>query len=307
MNNSFFVVFAFFFLMSCQGNQEEYDWEDDYYDEFDEEVENSSKFELKFKDKGLSCDDYYTTLAGYNIKNRITYGERLYFNFNDIRGFELKDGDLTAEMMFLFLSLDGDTLDYSEYGKIDPLAFYYAEDESIDLNLNSNMIDPFFSGKSYLYKAGFRDPNSGNSLEIETEVKIVRNTHIYSDKKGLKCGDPYVYNEAENEFVTDNNISRNVDYYFGFHGLRGFQEIDGEVELGLSVVIYDEYDNETSNSGDLYADDGWMNSAEVFDELSASFTVYEHYDDEIVSVYVKVWDKNSERSLTIHSDFWLYD
>lgn len=92
MNNSFFVVFAFFFLMSCQGNQEEYDWEDDYYDEFDEEVENSSKFELKFKDKGLSCDDYYTTLAGYNIKNRITYGERLYFNFNDIRGFELKDG-----------------------------------------------------------------------------------------------------------------------------------------------------------------------------------------------------------------------
>ena len=86
-----------------------------------------------------------------------------------------------------------------------------------------------------------------------------------------------------------------------------WRPFDGEVELGLSVIIYDEYENESSNSGDIYLEDGWLDAADVFDELSVSFIIYDSYDDELVSVYVKVWDKNSDRSLTVHSDFWIYD
>ncbi|MEO9532516.1 MAG: hypothetical protein ABJG68_07705 [Crocinitomicaceae bacterium] len=306
MNRIFFFFIGLLLMASCQGNQDTYDWEEDYYEEEDY-VETASEFEVEYTDLGLSCDDYYVTLDGYNIKNRVTYGDRVYFNFNDIKGFELEDGELTADMMFLFLSLDGDTLEFTDYGDIAPLELYYTEDEAINLNLNSNMIDPFFSGKSYIYKAGFKDRNSGNALEVQTTVKMVRNSYITSDKNGIKCGDPFIYEEQENAFVTDNYIYKETDYYYGFHGLRGLKEIDGKVELGLSVIIYDEYENESSNSGDIYEEDGWLDAADVLDELSVSFIIYDSYDDELVSVYVKVWDKNSDRSLTVYSDFWIYD
>jgi hypothetical protein len=307
MKPFFFLLCPLLLFSACKGSQNDYDWEEGYYDEFGEDVETSYEFELKFTDNGLSCSDYYATLDGYGVKNHITYGDRLYFNFNDIQGFELIDGELTAEMMFLFLSLNGDTLDFTDYGDTEPLAYFYTEDESIDLNLNSNMIDPFFSSKSYIFKAGFKDSNSGHSLEIETSIKMLRNTSIYSDKNGLKCGDPFIYNADQNQFITDNYVYHETNYSLGFHGLRGFTEIDGQVEIGMSVIIYDEYENESSNTGDLYKDDGWLMAADVFDEISGDFIIYEHYDDEAVSVYLKIWDKNSDRSLTVHSDFWLYD
>ena len=308
MKHLFYFICFSVLLISCQGSQNDYEWEDDYGDFTDEAVTTNSVFELEYIDKGLSCEDYYATLEGYNVKNHVTYGERLYFNMDNITGFELIDGDLTADMMFLFLSEEGDTLEFTDYGDIDPLEVHYSHpDEAIDLNLNSNMIDPLFSGDSYIYKAGFRDVNSGNSLEIQTTVKMVKNANIVQDREGLKCGDAYIYNAEENDFITDNYVHRDITYEFGFHGLRGFTEIDGNVELGMSVIIYDEYDNISSDSGDLYEEDGWFTAASVFNELGSTFTIYESYDDEFVSVYVSVWDKNSERSITIHSDFWLYE
>jgi hypothetical protein len=267
------------------------DFSDEYYS-IDQDAE------------GLECGDIFLTRNGAKIHQTVTFGQQIRMNFTDISGLECPDDQCELDMMFLFTTMDGDTLDYYPFGSIPPIIDTNEVRSHPEMSTYCYIISPTFSGDSYMFKSGLKDRNSGNSVFGTTKLVVKENKNVHIDSKGLEAKDAFIYDGFENTYITDNKVDKGKDYEFAISGIDGFVLNGTYANIGVRLNIYDTDKTDAFASEDLVTSNkGRVNYSEISELLSIDFQIHEEYEFSTVHVEIEVWDKNSDAKLSYWSDF----
>ena len=265
-------------------------------------------FSIEQLSNGLECEDVFLSKEGGKIKEEVTFGDKISMNFQNIKGLNCPNNKCEIDMMFLFSTLDGDTLDYYPFGSIPPIIDSNEVRNHPELSTYCFIVSPTFSGESYYFTSGLRDKNSGNEVIGKSKITVKENGYIHFDKNGLNCREAFVYDPVENYYITDNTIKKNRDYDFALNGVEGFKLDGGKANLGIRLKMSNDEENDPFDSGDLVtASDGLVNFSDINELLSIDFVVHEDFQYSSIHVEVEVWDKNSDASITYWSDFTVID
>ena len=252
---------------------------------------------------GLECGDIFLSRDGKKIQQTVTFGQQISMNFTDISGLECPEGQCELDMMFLFASMDGDTLDYYPFGSIPPIIDTNEVRNHPEMSTYCYIVSPTFSGDSYMFKSGLRDRNSGNSVFGTTKLVVEKNKNIHIDSKGLEAKDAFIYDGFDNTYITNNMIKKGKDYEFAISGIEGFVLNGTYANIGIRLNISDDNKTDVFTSDDLVTNNkGRVNYSEISELLSIDFQIHEEYEFPTVHVEVEVWDKNSDAKLSYWSD-----
>lgn len=302
-----FTFLSLLFLAACNpavqneeelytdDTEEEAYWEDEEYD-YKTSDDFTGNTDAEMLSNGLNCDRVYLTVDDYERGNIFVYGEKIAMNFDQVEELYLDYDQYTVESAYLFTELDGDTVLYYPYDYQETFSDY-AWDEDVDLWNSINLVFPLESNQEYYFYSFFRDTENGNEIGGKIKIEIREDKNIKMANRGIKCSEIHLWDIEDDIYVTDGVIESDKNYLFGTKNLRGFKVYDGYVNVGMSITMYDDDDDQFYYSGDVYEDDSRLLYSEVQDELNAEFTVYDTY--EFVTIEVRIWDKNGSGSLTI--------
>ena len=278
-------------MPEVQENDQSSEWTDGYYT-------------ITQMTDGLKCEDIYLTRGGKKFKENVVFGEQIRMNFTEIKGLEFTDQKCEVDMMFLFTSLDGDTLDYYPFGSIPPIIDSNTVQTHPELNTFCYIVSPTFSGSSYYFTSGLKDIKSGKSVFGKSKITVKANEHIHIDKEGLSCTESFIYDPIDNYYVTNNVITKGRDYDFAIIGASGFTLKGDYANMGIRLKMSDLANEAPFDSGDLLLDNnGKVKFSDINELLSLDFQVAEEFMQSTIHVEIEVWDKNSDAKLSYWSDF----
>ena len=304
----FLIPLIFIACQTSEAPDDYYDYED--YDSFDDvyldEEEYDGDYEVEITENGLSCYEAYLSKDGAMAYGNFYYGEEIEMNFIDMYGVEYEYDRFDMTRFFLFTNLDGDTLYYSPYEDNEPYTDYHYEDE-LSLMNSIQIVYPLNEKESYYLISGYRDNRTGDEIIGKALINIKENPYLFKEKEGLKCNVAYVWDTETEEFITNNKLENDKDYYMGVEGLRGFKKVNGFVEYGASITMSYENGEEFHYSEDLMTDVGFVSSEEAMEEINVSFNIFDFYDGDRFKAVARFWDKNSDKAYSFSCNFEVTD
>jgi len=201
----------------------------------------------------LSCDDIYLTVKDQKItRNTFVYGEKLYVNFNDIKGFIKENEYVFPGMELTITDLKGDTVFKAD----DLYADFPNGVNYTPLLLSADIIvaDPMHSGSDYTLFISIWDKKGSGTFEAKLPFKIKPNEAIKVEANSVSYNEIYLFSENGNEVITDNIIHYDDNVYVLFEGLTGFKVADGLVFPGLSLKVSDADNNSILDYENLFTE-----------------------------------------------------
>jgi hypothetical protein len=255
---------------------------------------------LTTRGDGLSCENVYLSDGEQEInRNTFTYGEIVYVNFEDIEGFEKKDGNVFPGMHLYVVNQSLDTIltypdlytDYQDGINISPLF----------LQANLTVADPMHSGSEYTLNIHIWDKNGEGTFKATLDFDVVSDEQIEIGNNNLSYDEAYLFTEEGNNVIIGNEAHFNENIYLIFEGLEGFQEEDGKVFIGLNLKVRDSEGNIVLDEEDLIGDSG-LDPSQIKEQLAPNFIIRDTTISTPVSCEILVWDKKSDRNIKASVD-----
>lgn len=266
--------------------------------EYSKSVNKDFTTGLTTRGDGLSCDDVYlSTDAGKIERNTFTYGEKIFLNFDDIKGFKRENGRVFPGMSLYVTGQAGDTLLKAEN-------LYTAYPDGIDvspllLSADLTVADPMHSTKNYTLKVAIWDKKGKGTFSAQLDFNIIPNERItiYSD---LQYDEIYLFSRSRQRVVTDHIFSTGEDIYLLFEGLRGFVTEGDRVFPGLSVKAIDADDIVVMDYQDLFEEytESGVPEENVRELITAQLSFPGFSTGASYQCIVTVWDKKSNKKTT---------
>lgn len=249
---------------------------------------------------GLSCQE--TELFAGNEKaagNTFSYGERIRVEFNGIEGFERINEHAFPGMSLTVLENKGDTV--LAYGDLYSDLVDGTPGSPLLLKADLVLADPIHSDRDYTLMLDIRDKKGEGSFSARLKFSVVQDELIQIEADRLTWDEIYLYSGRLNRTITDHHAGFHDVVYMIFEGLDGFMVREGTVQLGLSLTVTDSTGRRVIVEEDLLGGD-LLDAAEVQDRLAPHFIVSDTGVVNPVSCEVRVWDKNSGRSIRAGCD-----
>ena len=246
---------------------------------------------LTTRGKGLSCNRAYLS-DGENIikRNTFTYGETFYVNFEGMEGFEKEGEHAFPDMQLLIVSDQGDTAlhlndlyaDYKEGIDFSPLELY----------AQVTVANPMHTGGNYTLYVDIGDKRGEGTLKAKLDFGVIRDPGITIKGKEMQAQEIYLFSQQGGHTITDGKAGFDENIYLLFEGLDGFSVDNGQVQLGLSMVIEDADGNVILEESDLLGDDA-LSYEDVHQQVAPNFILTGSEIANPVRCLVRIWDKKS--------------
>lgn len=261
------------------------------------------KSDVEIISNGLECAEIFLSNdEGERIKSNLTFGEKVQMNYSDVKGMEVVDGAIRADIMFLFRTLAGDTVLYINYGDLQEQDFEIEDKDHVDFNVFSPITSPVYSGQKYIFNAGFRDVRTGNTLEGETEIKVNPNYDIDVAADEMTYKEIYLYDATQETFITNQKVKLSSKNEFRIREIQGFNLIGENALIGASLLLKNDKDETVLNIADLA--EGMPNGmpfSDISEALVVDFTIGSENPTSYATVEVVIWDKNGEGKIVINT------
>jgi len=259
---------------------------------FAQSVEKDLQSGLTTRGKGLSCTDVYLS-DGENIlkRNAFIYGETFYVNFDGMDGFQRDGQHAFPDMRLLVIGERGDTAMYLT-------DLYAAYKDGIDfsplkLYAEVTVADPMHSDGSYTLFVDVGDKRGDGTFKATLEFTVVRDEKIKIESNQLSYQEIYLFSQQRNLSITNGRAGFDENIYLLFEGLDGFSVSNGQVELGLSLVLTDANGNRILDESDLFGGSA-MSYEDVHAQVAPNFILTGSEIANPVRCRVRIWDKSSE-------------
>jgi hypothetical protein len=269
-------------------------------------AENLSK-KLSLKENGLKANNIVLNDGRKEItSSTLAYGTELNFDFGEVSGFTEVDEFVYPGLGMIILNVDKDTLIQNKdlyEGKFDSI-----KAQDLDLTAYVTLGDPISSGGNYTIKLHVWDKKGTGTLDASLDIKLVPNEHIKVESEGLEYSEIFLYSDKR-EVITDNQVVLNENIYFVFDDLEGFKGSDGKVNLGASIEARNSFGMELLKKDDVFAGQSII-PVESLKEGVAPYILFNEKEDKEplkIKCKVRVWDKRSDKSITIYTNLVLVD
>jgi len=269
---------ALLILATCTNNDAQSVWKD---------LETG----LTIRGQGLSCNSAYLSDGEDIIKrNTFTYGETFYVSFEGMEGFEKEGDNAFPDMQLTIVSDQGDTAlhlndlyaEYTEGIDYSPLELY----------AQVTAANPMHNGGNYTLYVNIGDKRGDGTLKATLDFSVARDPGIKIEGKGIESREIYLFSQQNNHTITDGEAGFNENIYLLFEGLEGFYVDDGQVQVGLSMVIKDADGNVILEESDMIGDDA-LSYEDVHQQVAPNFILTGSEITNPVSCLVRIWDKKS--------------
>ena len=267
---------------------------------FAQSVEKDLQTGLTTRGKGLSCNNVYLSDGEQIIKrNTFAYGESYYMNFDGMEGFEREGNNAFPDMQMVIVSEGGDTTLhhndlYAEY--VDGI-----ENSPLELYAEVTVADPMHSGEKYTLYVNIADKRGNGTYRATLDFKVARDEKIRVNGEQVTFGEIYLFSQQGGHTITNGEAEFNENIYLLFEGLDGFFVEDGQVQLGLSLVVKDADGKMILDETDLFGDSG-LNYSDVHSQVAPNFILSGSEAANPVSCTVRIWDKRSSAWISASTD-----
>jgi len=221
----------------------------------------------------ITCEDVYLTVNNERItRNSFIYGEIIYINFNDVKGFAKENGKVFPGLVISVTNQAGDTVWktadlYSQYTE----GFDYSP---LNLTADLTVAAPMQSKGEYSLFIDIRDSKGEGKFKTKFDFKVRENELISVETSGVSYNETYLFSQGSNRIITDNKIGFDDNIYVIVEGLKGFKEENGMVYPGISIKIIDAANNIIVNSEDLFVkySEAGVAAADLNTRVSAHFS-----------------------------------
>lgn len=246
---------------------------------------------LTTRGNGLSCEKVYLSDGEKIIeRNAFIYGESIYVNFDGMEGFKRENNNAFPDMQLIVVSEQGDTALYlndlyAEY--TDGIEF-----SPLELYAEVTVADPMHSENNYTLYVNIKDKRGDGTFRATLDFNIVRDENIRVEGEVLTFEEIYLFSKESAHTITDGKARFNETIYILFEGLEGFIIEDGQVRLGLNMVVKDAEGNIILEEADLFGDGG-QNFEDVHAQVASSLVLTGSQIANPVHYEVRIWDKQS--------------
>jgi hypothetical protein len=258
---------------------------------FAQSVEKDLLTGLTSRGNGLSCDKVYLS-DGEDIieRNVFIYGEKFYVNFDGMNGFEKEGKAVFPDMQLVVAGKQGDTAlylndlyaDYKDGIEYDPLQLY----------AEVTVADPMHSGADYTLYVNIGDKRGDGTFKVSLDFSISRDHKIKVAGDVLSSKEIYLFSQTRGHTIADGKIAFNETIYLLFEGLEGFSVQNGQVQLGLSMLVKDADGNIILDESDLFGD-GVLSYDDVHNQVAPNLILTGTQIANPVSCVIRIWDKRS--------------
>lgn len=258
---------------------------------FAQSVEKDLQTGLATRGKGLSCKNVYLSDGEQIIeRNTFVYGESYFVNFDDMEGFEREGNCAFPDMQLVVVSERGDTSIhlndlYAEY--IDGI-----ENSPLELYAEVTVADPMHSGEKYTLYVNIADKKGNGTYRATLDFKVVRDEKIQVSGEQITSREIYLFSQQRGHTITRGQAEFNENIYLLFEGLDGFSVENGQVLLGLSMLVIDANGKAILDEADLFGDSP-LNDSDVHAQVAPNFILSGSEVANPVGCTVRIWDKRS--------------
>jgi hypothetical protein len=240
--------------------------------------------------KGLSCNQVYLS-DGQQVtkRNVFIYGETYYVNYDGMHGFVREAGNAFPDMQILIVGEHGDTVLY-----INDLYAGYTDgigNDPLDLYAEITVAEPMHSGGDYTLHVDISDKRGDGSFRTSLDFSVLRDQRIEVESEQLTGREIYLFSQQTGQTITDGRTGFNETIYLLFEGLEGFVVQDGQVQLGMSMLVRDAEGNTILDQADLFGD-AYQSHEDVHQQVASSLVLTGNQIANPVQFRVRIWDKN---------------
>jgi len=252
---------------------------------------------------GLSCEDIYLSVNDENItRNTFIYGEKVYVNFSDIKGFTKENENAFPGMKIVVTSTTGEIV-----FQVDDL--HAGFDQGVDyspLLLYADIVvaAPMHSGNEYLLNINIWDKKGIGTFDTSLPFTVKPNEKISIEASDISYNEVYLFSESLDKSITDNKIKFNDNTYVIFEGLDGFSSDNGLIYPGLSLLLTDSKGNQILNNDNLFTEysENGIDPDAVKERVSAHFNVTGTNANNPLHCVVTMWDTKSNSRIKMETD-----
>ena len=266
---------------------------------FNKSVSTDFNTSLTTRGNGINCSEIYlSNELGRINNNTFTYGEFIYFNFNNVDGLIKKNGLVYPKMKLLVKNQQGDTIMYSNDLYKNSKGF---KPEELQLQSHIVTAQPIEKNQPYQLELLLSDKNGEGTLSANLDFSVVHDKKILIKNEGLSCKTIYLFSKNKNRVITTGTASLNEELYLLFEGLEGFTSKDKKTALGLAIKAIDAQGRVIIDAADMLLDKS-LDSQEVKSQLAPHFTFTNEQIINPITYQVKIWDKANGNAITTSSD-----
>lgn len=256
---------------------------------FAQSIEKDLETGLTTRGKGLSCEQVYLS-DGENVikRNTFTYGETYFVSFDGMDGFVRENAHAFPDMQLLVVGEQGDTAlfvrdmyaDYQDGIALDPMVLY----------AEVTVADPIHSEAQYTLLVNISDKKGEGTFRASLDFTVHKDDRIKLEGEGLRCREIYLFSQQGGHTITDGRTGFNETIYLLVEGLEGLEVQDGQVQMGLSMLVKDAEENVILDEADLFGDHP-LNYADVHEQVAPNLVLSGSQIANPVFCTIRIWDK----------------
>lgn len=258
---------------------------------------------MKIDENGLKCSDVYLEIDEEKVdRTTFSYGEEVFFSFNNVKGFKKKNGKVYPGLGVEIKNtnnkeviLESEDLFPNDIGFSETVILLYS---------NITMALPYKDNEEYNIKIKIWDKEGDGVLKFEMPFTINENEDLDVKSKDVTYSALYLWNGDQNKLVANDNVSRKDQLLLIYEGLDGFKVEKGLVFPGLSLKLIDDDGEIIIDEDNLMGDYTYKGTS--FDQFNKQlyFEIDFFYDKYAnpLQLTTKLWDEKSNSKLTLRTE-----
>lgn len=262
---------------------------------------------LVIKENGLTVKNIEVNDGNKKItSSKIVYGTKLVFEFNEATGFTEDNETVYPGLEIIVFNKNKDTIVYNSD------LYSEAKDgihvSELEMYASATLADPIIAGNDYSIQLHLWDKKGTGTLDTSFDFSLASNEKIKIEQNDFDYGEVYLLSDKRG-VITDNQIVLNENVHIVFDDLDGFKIVGGKVSIGASIEVRNSFGIKIMEKEDVFKGQSIL-PVESLKEGIAPYIFFNEKDNEDPMKFkcrVKVWDKRSDKSITISAKLVLVD
>lgn len=295
MKNLLILAFSAIMLLSCNGSDGLY-------------VYKNATSGVNIKGVGLKSDLPYYTIDGEKVKrNTFFYGEKIFINFNNFKGFKNENG-LAKPGLFMAIvnEKSKDTILVSK----DLLADIGNGTALKPLLLNANFTAayPYLNDESYHIHILIWDKKGSGTFDFTMPFKIEANENLLIRSLDVNYKAIYLWDQEEKKAITNNKMKITDKLYIIYEGLNGFKVENDKVYPAYQIEMVDASGNVLLKNDNLLNEvtNSGMSITDFHSQIPIIISFQPGKIVNPVTLTTKLYDSKSNKHLQVNTQLQVY-
>lgn len=254
---------------------------------------------------GLICDDISIEIGGQTTNNNsFTFGEMVYFVFDNIEGFQKTDNKAYPDIAMHIVKNNSDTV----YADKSLLKNIVDGTDLSPLRLTANFLAalPYGNDEEYKVYIDIFDKKGDGTFSYELPFKI-KESELLDINTNSNYSNIYLWNETLKQTVLDNTIRNDHILILILEGIDDFKKVDNKVYPELSLNLVDNKGLVILSNPNMFSDynSTGVNFNDFAEQVHASITFNEVKVNNPCKLYVELKDKKSGKEFIISTKLWV--